>query len=97
MKYGAELARSVREAPSILDFSGELVEVEDMIDLSFEGAQTSFGDANGNGVDMMGTAPDALDVSGTPTGTPIAASEKGRASSKVVSVVDKENILPALS
>lgn len=85
LKKGSDLVKTFREAPSLLDFSTELAEVEGMVDLSFEGVQTSLS------VEALGDALGAMDLSGTPTVVKVAkANEKagGR------EVEDKENILP---
>lgn len=98
IKGGADLAKSVRDAPSLLDFSTELAEVEGMIDLSFEGAQTSFSEVNGqaDGIDKFGEAIGTMDISDTPTGTPTGkASERGAAAA--VTMEDKENVLPVFA
>lgn len=97
-KGTVELMRSVREAPSLLDFSSELAEVEDMMDLSFEGAQTSFSVMNGadGGIDKLGEAISSMDLSRTPTGTPTIVKTVRSDKPMGVSVADKENILSSL-
>ena len=72
-----------------MDFSSELSEVEGMIDLSFEGAQSSFS------VDGLNAAVESLDLSGTPTGTPTAPKAGEKAGG--VNMADKENILPVFA